>query len=161
MSANMYAWEPAIRLDPHASDFDSRVDAYSNPASRSPPSAAIRAFVSALLARYPDLTKDEHAPWADGPLIGDASGGFINVSIVWHRYEETRSFFVHAAGKLGLHAYDPQSGTFFPAKAHAKSTDWRSGRNWAWCALVGVGIAATTSYRLSRRELLSGRLRRP
>lgn len=119
MSANMYAWEPGIRLDPHAPDFNSRVDAYCDPARMSPPSSAIQAFVSTLLARYPDLTEDEDTPWADGPLIGNASGGFINISILWSRYEEAASFFIDAGGELGLHVFDPQSGTFIPANARA------------------------------------------
>ena len=38
------------------------------------PSPAIRAYVAALLERWPDITEDagEDSPWADGPLIGNA-----------------------------------------------------------------------------------------
>ena len=41
-----------------------------------PPSDRIRAYVNALLARWPDITTPDgdDSPWADGPLINNASG---------------------------------------------------------------------------------------
>ncbi len=71
-------------------------------------------FVSDLIARYPDLAETTDTVWGDGPLVGNIIGDFINISLVWSRYEEAAPFIVQTAHKHGLHAYNPQTGDFFP-----------------------------------------------
>jgi hypothetical protein len=80
-----------------------------------PPSAAIRQYVDVLLARHPDLDElddDEvdDSPWADGPLIGNASGPFIYFAMVPSAADETLRFVVEVAKTAGLVAFDPQTG---------------------------------------------------
>ena len=145
MSANLYAWEPRIGLSPRDNDFQARVDSLSDPSHLQPPSPVMRAFVTALLAHYPDLTVADDTPWADGPLLGDANGGFINVSLIWSRYNEARPFFLATAHRLSLDAYDPQDSRYFPANAPLAAA--------VGVALVAASVARTAC--LSRRDLLA------
>ncbi|NPC95976.1 hypothetical protein [Nocardioides sp. zg-DK7169] len=74
------------------------------------PTAAIRAYVHALLQRWPDITEDagEDSPWADGPLVNNASGDAIHFSLVWSAAEEASAYAARVAGEHGLVCYDPQ-----------------------------------------------------
>ena len=75
-----------------------------------PPSPEIDAYVAALLDRWPDITGQvgEDSPWADGPLIGNASGDLIYFSMVWSRAEEASEVAAEIASAQGLVCYDPQ-----------------------------------------------------
>jgi len=44
-----------------------------------PPTARIRRYVDDLVTRWPDITTEagDDSPWADGPLVGNASGPMI------------------------------------------------------------------------------------
>ncbi len=48
-----------------------------------PPSPAIRRFVEALLALWPDITTDAGAdsPWSDGPLMNNAAGPIVYLGL--------------------------------------------------------------------------------
>ena len=91
------------------------------------PSPAIRAYVEALLQRWPDITDDadEDSPWADGPLMASAFGDTIYFSMVWSRAEEASAFASRLAQEHGLVCYDPQSETLRP---HQTSATMR--RSW-------------------------------
>lgn len=91
------------------------------------PSPRIRAYVDALLARWPDITEDagEDSPWADGPLIANAFGDAIYFAIVWSRADEAGAFAAELAGRHGLVCYDPQSERLLPPTA-----DDRPRRSW-------------------------------
>ena len=93
------------------------------------PSPRIRAYVDALLARWPDITEDsgEDSPWADGPLIGNAFGNAIYFAIVWSRADEAGEFAARVAEKHGLVCYDPQSERLIPP-AHGGTG--RPKRSW-------------------------------
>jgi hypothetical protein len=86
------------------------------------PSPAIRAYVAALLERWPDITEDagEDSPWADGPLIGNAFEEAIYFSMVWSRAEEASDFASRLAAEHGLVCYDPQSETLRPQETPTK-----------------------------------------
>ncbi|HEV2736972.1 MAG TPA: hypothetical protein VGU66_00180 [Candidatus Elarobacter sp.] len=79
------------------------------------PTERIAAYVSALLARYPDLTEldddsVDDSPWADGPLIGNARGPFIYFSFVANdAASEAWELAVSTARDHGLIAFDPQT----------------------------------------------------
>ena len=85
------------------------------------PSPAIRAYVEALLQRWPDITDDagEDSPWADGPLMANAVGDAIYFSMVWSRAEEASAFAARLAEEHGLVCYDPQSETLRPHQTSA------------------------------------------
>ena len=87
------------------------------------PSPAIRAYVEALLRRWPDITDDadEDSPWADGPLMANAAGDAIYFSMVWSRAEEASAFASRLAEEHGLVCYDPQSETLRPHQTSATS----------------------------------------
>jgi hypothetical protein len=81
-----------------------------------PPTQRIAAYVSALLDRYPDLTElnddaIEDSPWADGPLIQNASGQFFCLNVVGNEVgEEAWTYAISKARSAGLVCFDPESG---------------------------------------------------
>ncbi|WIX78677.1 hypothetical protein QRX50_46315 [Amycolatopsis carbonis] len=75
-----------------------------------PPSDRIRAFVSALLDRYPDISEQdgEDSPWSTSPLLTEAVGPLIYFPMVWSRCEEVSAWAAQLAADHGLVCYDPQ-----------------------------------------------------
>jgi hypothetical protein len=116
VSANLYCWVPNPDLNPTDRASHDKIDAL-HQAPTPPRSARLVAFVAELLTRYRDLTETEDTVWADGPLVGNIIGEFINMGLIWSRYEEAVPFVIEIAHKHGLHCYDPQSGDFFPVPA--------------------------------------------
>ena len=80
---------------------------------------AIRAFVEAALARYPELDDDsgDECPWASAPLIGEASGDFIYFPLTFSGARYARDELAGIAARLGLVCYDPQTEQRLPADA--------------------------------------------
>lgn len=80
---------------------------------RRPPVPAIRTYVEALLARYPDLDDDneDECPWADAPLMGNAAGSVFYFAMVFSKAEEASAFAADLAKQHGLVCFDPQLGT--------------------------------------------------
>ena len=110
---------PALALAPSSPDFLDRADRLSATPLK-PPAHAIVEFVNGLTRKYPDLnTGDETTPWADGPMIRDANGGFINFSITWDGYEHVIPFVISTARKSGLDCYDPQDYRYYPVAGKA------------------------------------------
>ncbi|WP_026554116.1 hypothetical protein [Arthrobacter sp. 35W] len=74
------------------------------------PSPRIRAYVDALLARWPDLDfgAENDSPWSDGPLIGNAAGPVIYFGMVYDQAEEASEFAAQLAREHGLVCLDPQ-----------------------------------------------------
>jgi hypothetical protein len=74
-----------------------------------PPTPRIRAYVEALLERWPELDTDEgdSSPWCTAPLIGEAWGSFIYFGLVWSMAEEASAFAADLAQQHGLVCYDP------------------------------------------------------
>jgi hypothetical protein len=123
MTAHLYCWHPELNLLPTDKTFVDRIKALHE--RRAPPaSSQLIAFVEALLDRYPDLTETEDTVWADGPLDGNIIDRFINMSLIWSRYEEAMPFVVATAHKHGLHCHDPQTGEFYPV--HHQDREIRS-----------------------------------
>jgi hypothetical protein len=75
-----------------------------------PPTPRIKAYVEALLERWPELDTDEgdNSPWSTAPLIGEAWGPFIYFAMVWSMAEEASAFAADLAQQHGLVCYDPQ-----------------------------------------------------
>jgi hypothetical protein len=74
-----------------------------------PPTPRIRAYVEALLERWPDIDTEEgsNSPWADGPLLSMAWGRFIYFPMGWSVAEEASAFAADVAQQHGLICYDP------------------------------------------------------
>ena len=81
-----------------------------------PPTEAIARYVNTLLARWPDWVDDHSAassPWADSPLIGDASGPLFYVAIANNAAaRDAWRYAVEAAQAQELVSFDPQSERF-------------------------------------------------
>jgi hypothetical protein len=77
-----------------------------------PPTASIRAFVDALLARWPDISDEqgEQSPWSDGPMVNNAAGSVIHFGVVYSRLDEAEPFVVETARHHGLVLVDQEEG---------------------------------------------------
>lgn len=118
MSYDLAVWQvERPRSDQHAAAVHAQLMDALEEAEPAPPSPAIVGYVSALLARWPDITTEagDSSPWADGPLIGNASGSSNYFSMVWSMAEEASAFAAQLAREQGLVCFDPQSGTLRPA----------------------------------------------
>jgi len=74
------------------------------------PTPALRRYVEALLAKYPDLDDDneDECPWADAPLINNATGPLFYFAMVFSKAETASAFAADLAKKHGLVCFDPQ-----------------------------------------------------
>jgi hypothetical protein len=106
-----YVASPARPLPTSHSDFQNLTRR-----DRQPPTPRIAAYVRALLDQYPDITGNdgEDSPWADGPLINDASGPFFYFAMVWSKCEGASAWAAQVAHDHGLVCYDPQIGQLRP-----------------------------------------------
>jgi hypothetical protein len=73
------------------------------------PTPRIRAYVEALLARWPDIDEAEDSPWASSPLMGEARGPLVYFPMVWSRADEASAFAASLAHERGLVCFDPQA----------------------------------------------------
>jgi hypothetical protein len=116
MSANFWCWVPLLALVPGSPDFAQRVEKLHNPPFESP-APPIADFVYRLTNVYPDLdATGAETAWADGPMIGDANGQFIDFSIRWDYYDKVAPLIVSTGRAAGLNCYDPQTQEFYPLK---------------------------------------------
>jgi hypothetical protein len=87
MSYGLAVWEGERPADDSAArqEFRRLHGRYVGSRNPQPPTPRIAAYVRALLDRYPDITTEagEDSPWADGPLINDASGPFLYFTMVY------------------------------------------------------------------------------
>lgn len=117
MSYDLAVWEgtrPATEAEAVATY--ERIMARMETGSGVEPTAAIRGYVAALLARWPDITDPagEDSPWADGPMSDNADGDAIYFSMVWSRCEEASEFAAQLAQQHGLVCFDPQAERLRP-----------------------------------------------
>lgn len=100
------------RVVPQLEEYD-----LSNPV---PPTPRIRAYVEALLARWPDIkvvgneVLNEDSPWSDGDLMRDAIGWFVYFPMTHSRAAEASAFAAEVAQQHGLVCYDPQTQSLRP-----------------------------------------------
>jgi hypothetical protein len=99
-----------------AQTFETLYERYVEGEPDSEPTPRIAEFVAALLERFPDFDdldddEAERSPWADSPLIGNATGPLVYFSMVTNEAaEKAWDLAVRTAERLGLVAFDPQSG---------------------------------------------------
>ena len=74
-----------------------------------PATPKIRRYVETLLARWPDITEraGEISPWADGPLISDATGPLFVFGLSTFLGEEPFRYCRTVAREQGLVFFDP------------------------------------------------------
>lgn len=86
MSYDLAVWEGERPADDAAAraQFKALTDKYLESDTDTPPTPGIRAYVEALLRRFPDLTgnDDDDSPWAAGPLLREANGPIIYFAMV-------------------------------------------------------------------------------
>jgi len=75
-----------------------------------PPTAKIRRYVEALLARWPDITDERgvNSPWGDGPLMNDATGPLFRFGLTTFLGEEPLAYCRDLAREHGLVFFDPE-----------------------------------------------------
>jgi hypothetical protein len=83
----------------------------SDASARVPPQAwrgqpAIRRYVEALLAKYPDLDDDneDECPWSDSPLINNATGPIFYFVMVFSQAEAASAFARSSRRSTGSYA---------------------------------------------------------
>lgn len=113
MSYNLAVWEgERPRTDADAAEAFEALYAQHTDADPSPePTPAIRRYVEALLASYPDLDDDneDDTPWSDAPLITNATGPIFYFGMVFSQAETASEFAANVAREHGLVCFDPQS----------------------------------------------------
>lgn len=122
MSFDLAVWEGPLPASAGAAtaEYERRMEAMEAALDRDaePPPAtpAIRAFVEAALARYPEL--DEHSgdecPWASSPLIAEAVGDLIYFPLTFQGAAYAADVLAGIAQEQGLVCYDPQSERLLP-----------------------------------------------
>ncbi|MET8156139.1 hypothetical protein ABZT47_07185 [Sphaerisporangium sp. NPDC005289] len=112
MSYDLVVWEGEQPADDEAAEVEYDAVMELMEEDEAPvPTPRIRAYVEALLQRWPDITTDqgEDSPWATGPLIDEARGGVISLSMQWSRADEASGVAARLAHEHGLVCYDPQT----------------------------------------------------
>ena len=72
-----------------------------------PPTSRIKAFVEALVERYPDDV-DGSVVWASPPVINEASGPIVYLLMSYSKAEEVSGYAPSMAREHGLVCFDPQ-----------------------------------------------------
>lgn len=113
----MAVWEGDRPADDAAGQvFEALYGRYIDRESPTEPTAKIKEFVETLTARFPDLDvlgdeEVDDSPWADSPLLGNASGPFIYFAMVTNdAAQRAWELALATAARLDLVAFDPQSG---------------------------------------------------
>jgi hypothetical protein len=122
MSYDLAVWKGSRPADAKAAsaEFEDRMDAMEAALEQEgqPPPAtpAIRAFVEAALARYPELDEGsgDDCPWASSPLIAEAVGDLIYIPMTFSGAEYARDVLAEIAEQHGLVCYDPQIEQLLP-----------------------------------------------
>ena len=101
MSYDLAVWEGDRPADDAAARQEYRhlYDRYIGSSDLQPPTPRIAAYVRALLDRYPDINSEagDDSPWADSPLIGDASGHFLYFPMVYSQCDEASAWAAQVA----------------------------------------------------------------
>jgi hypothetical protein len=109
MSYDLAVWEGDSPSDDEvaAAQYESLMEQMESGALGDP-TPRIRAYVNALLARWPDIHEAEGSPWASSPLMAEASGPLVYFPMVFSRADEASTFAAELARDHGLVCFDPQ-----------------------------------------------------
>jgi hypothetical protein len=108
-----------------AATFRDLCDRYLETAVEREPTARIRSYVEALLARWPDIddTAGESSPWASAPLINEAIGPVMYFPTVYSQAEEASTYAATIAWAHGLICFDPQQDQLMAPALDAATVD--------------------------------------
>ncbi|MEV6965181.1 hypothetical protein AB0M47_08675 [Hamadaea sp. NPDC051192] len=83
------------------------------------PTTRMEVYVQALLARWPDIDDDEtdSSPWADGPILNNATGPFFYTSLRPSMADNAIVYCARVATEHGLVCFDPQQERLVTADA--------------------------------------------
>jgi hypothetical protein len=113
MSFDLAVWEgprPASKAKALA-EYQRLMDGWQTPDAYGEPSPAIRRYVDTLLAKWPDTDTDagEGSPWTCCPLISNASGSLVYLTLEWKTPPGTIWYCALTATEQGLICFDPQN----------------------------------------------------
>lgn len=166
MSFDLAVWEgERPSSDAAAAEIYERLMDRLEAGDQEPPTERISAYVSALLDRWPDIDGDagEDSPWADGPLIGNASGSFIYFAMVWSRAEEASAYAARVAEQHGARLLRPTVGMPAPSGRFGSSRTWPRRRvtkiqgRLAQMVRLQIGLASGVAPSLARQDLVHDR----
>ena len=109
MSYDLAVWE-GIRAetdDEGSGDYEYMMTTFHEADDPPLPTPAIRNFVESLLQRWPE-SGDRDCPWSDMPVIEQATGPLIYLTIRNKRSSEVSSWAAGLAREQGLVCFDPQ-----------------------------------------------------
>ena len=111
MSYDLAVWEgKRPRTDKAAAaEYQALYATYVGGPRRVAPRPAIKRYVKALLAKWPDLDEDDDSPWSDAPLIDNARGPIVYFAMAYSRAAEASAFAAKLAKQHGLVCFDPQT----------------------------------------------------
>ncbi|WP_103508471.1 hypothetical protein [Streptomyces sp. SM13] len=116
MSYDLAVWAGDRPLDNHqaGSTYDELYECYlESDDVVVPPVPDIRAYVEALVARYPDDI-DRSVVWASPPAIDEASGPIVYLLMSYGKAEEVSEYAASLAREHGLICFDPQGECLRP-----------------------------------------------
>jgi hypothetical protein len=91
--------------------FESLFDRYLESGDIAQPADRIRAYVAALVQRYPDTGNS--SPWSCTP-VDEGAGPIVYLTMAWSRCEEVSAWAAQLAAQHDLVCYDPQMGRLRP-----------------------------------------------
>lgn len=118
MSYDLTVWVGERPADDEAADeqyeevMELLEEAADEPDDAAAPSPRIRAYLDALVQKWPYDAPD--SPWAVVPLTDDAAGDAVLITLVSRRSDKASDFAAGLAAEHGLVCYDPQLGSLRP-----------------------------------------------
>nr|WP_019993060.1 MULTISPECIES: hypothetical protein [unclassified Streptomyces] len=112
VSYDLAVWdgERPLNDDAAGSAFDEMYERYLESEDVAvPPFPRIKAYVNALIERYPEDDRD--SPWASPPVIDEASGPIVYLLMSYSRAEEVSEYAASLAREYELICFDPQGET--------------------------------------------------
>ncbi|MER5386080.1 hypothetical protein ABT040_38525 [Streptomyces sp. NPDC002688] len=114
MSYDLAVWDGDRPLDDDqaGSTYDELYERYlESDDAAVPPVPRIRAYVEALVERYPDVAR---SVWASPPVIEEASGPMVYLTMSYSKAEEVSECAAALAREHGPVCFDPQGECLRP-----------------------------------------------
>jgi hypothetical protein len=106
----VWAGEQPVSRKAALSTFEALSESYLDGPESTGPWPPIRAFITDLLSEWPDIAEGVASPWADSPLLNNASGPILYLGITSGMEGEVGPVAATLAERHGLVCFDPQLG---------------------------------------------------